>query len=57
MKKKVLKKQKHPYWNHVGGVSVMIAAFGKVVCGDNYFVNTTDKVHIATREDGFYYFH
>lgn len=57
MKKKVLKKQKQPYWNHVGGVSVMIAAFGKVVCGDNYFANTTDKVHIATREDGFYYFH
>lgn len=40
-KKYFKNKSKQPYWNHVGGVSVTIIAFGKVkVCCGNYFANT-----------------
>lgn len=43
-KKDLKNKSKQPTENHVGGVSVRIAVFGKVkVCGDNYFATQRIK--------------
>lgn len=59
MKKYLKNKSKQPHWNHVGGGSVTIIAFGKVTSVEAIIsqTRTAEKVDIATQGDGFYYFH